>query len=305
MTEFKLTLGPLLFNWKANDWRDFYFKMADTSIAEVYLGEAVCYKRFPFFEIVMDEVIERLTKSNIKVHISTLSLMLGDLEINSAKKLIEKYSDKHLIEVNDMGVLGLLEHKKHIIGPTINVYNENTANILEQQGALRICFPYELDKASIKIIAQNTSLDKEVFCFGRAPLAIAARCYHARIHNTTKDDCRYVCEKDYNGKVISTLTDTNFLTVNGTQTMSYSYFNLINEVCDLNNMGVKYFRLSPHDLNMQSVIGVFDDVLNKKIDGTEGYAKLLEYLPNNSTYSNGFYYGGTGREYLNKNNTNE
>ena len=47
---YKLTLGPCLFNWTVNDWRDFYFMIADeTSIDEVYIGEVVCYKREPFF----------------------------------------------------------------------------------------------------------------------------------------------------------------------------------------------------------------------------------------------------------------
>ncbi|MDR0483803.1 MAG: U32 family peptidase [Alphaproteobacteria bacterium] len=298
--DYKLTLGACLFNWKVNDWQDFYFKIADeTPIDEVYLGEVVCYKRYPFFEVAFENVVDRLTKAGKKVHFSTFSLILSDLEMNTCKKLIEKAQDNTLIEVNDVGLLGLLKDKPYIIGPTVNVYNEGTIKTLEEQGAKRFCFPYEIDKESLRVMASTAkpTTEKEIFAFGRMPLAIAARCYHARIHHTSKDDCKYVCEKDYNGKVISTLVDENFLTVNGTQTMSYSYNNLINEVHDLMAMGINIFRISPHYMDMNKIIALFKDVLDKKITGTEALATMQPLLPKGEKFSNGFYYGGEGRLY--------
>ena len=45
-----LTLGPILFNWKPERRRDFYFRIADEAPIDcVYLGEVVCSKREPFF----------------------------------------------------------------------------------------------------------------------------------------------------------------------------------------------------------------------------------------------------------------
>ncbi|MDR2008592.1 MAG: U32 family peptidase [Alphaproteobacteria bacterium] len=296
--DYKLTLGACLFNWKVNDWQDFYYKIAEESpIDEVYLGEVVCYKRYPFFEVAFENVVDRLTKAGKKVHFSTFSLILSDLEMNVCKKLIEKAQGKTLIEVNDVGLLGLLRGKPYIVGPTVNVYNEGTVKALEEQGAVRFCFPYEIDRDSLKTISAATVAEKEIFAFGRMPLAIAARCYHARIHHTSKDDCKYVCEKDYNGKAISTLTDENFLTVNGTQTMSYTYANLIAEIPELMNMGVNIFRISPHYMDMLKVISLFKDVCDKKIDGAEALALMQPLLPKGDKFSNGFYYGGEGRNY--------
>lgn len=38
-----LTLGPVLFNWAPDNWRDFYFRIADEApIDAVYVGEVVC-----------------------------------------------------------------------------------------------------------------------------------------------------------------------------------------------------------------------------------------------------------------------
>ena len=39
----ELTLGPVLFNWNPERWRDFYFRIADEApVASVYLGEVIC-----------------------------------------------------------------------------------------------------------------------------------------------------------------------------------------------------------------------------------------------------------------------
>ncbi|MDP6926532.1 MAG: U32 family peptidase, partial [Rhodospirillales bacterium] len=68
----KLSLGPVLFNWQPEGWRDFYFRIADEApIDSVYVGEAVCSKRQPFFEPFMPEVIERLINAGKEVNYST------------------------------------------------------------------------------------------------------------------------------------------------------------------------------------------------------------------------------------------
>ena len=57
----KLSLGPVLFNWPSDIWRDFYYRMADEAPVDiVYLGEVVCSKREVFFQSSMPAVIERL-----------------------------------------------------------------------------------------------------------------------------------------------------------------------------------------------------------------------------------------------------
>lgn len=44
----ELTLGPVLFNWTPEVWRDFYFRVANEApVTIVYLGEVICSKRAP------------------------------------------------------------------------------------------------------------------------------------------------------------------------------------------------------------------------------------------------------------------
>lgn len=295
MNNIKLTLGPCLFNWHVDYWKKFYFEMADTPIDEFYIGEVVCLRRDPFYKDALDEVVNFLEKKGKKVIISTIQLVLGQPELKRAEELINSYPN-HLVELNDPSVLSLLKDRTVVVGPTFNNYNEDTLKFLETVGAERFCLPYELDKQSIEILAKNTKKEIEVMVFGKTPLAISARCYHARLHNKPKFDCEYVCNLDYNGKDIKTMNNEDFLTINGTQTMSYNYNNLIMELDELKSIGVNVFRISPHYMNMKEVIRIFKEVLNNTISSTEGFTKLLKLIPNNSKFSNGFYYGISGKE---------
>ena len=133
--------------------------------------------------------------------------------------------------------------------------------------------------------------------FGRLPLAISARCYHARYHNKSKDTCQFVCEKDREGKTIKTLNQESFLVMNGPQTLSYTYVNLISEIDKLKHMGIKSFRLSPHDCDMVFVSKVFKKVVAGALTQEEGLsqlkAKLFEYQ-----FSNGFFYQKPGCDWV-------
>ena len=44
----EISLGPVLFNWQPEAWRDFYFRIADEApVGTVYVGETICSKRAP------------------------------------------------------------------------------------------------------------------------------------------------------------------------------------------------------------------------------------------------------------------
>ncbi len=298
MKESILTLGPCLFNWKLDDWIDFYYKIADESeVDEVYLGEVVCFKRYPFFKDHIEKVAQRLQKAGKKVHLSTLTLIVEENELRELQELLDK-KDDYLIEANDFAALKSLVGKKHIIGPNINIYNESTLDIMVKNGATRVVLQCELDKNTISTLAAKNKAETEVMIFGRAPLAIATRCYHARIHGTGKKSCGYVCEKDYNGKVLKTLTGESFLSINGTQTMSNTYINLAQELKELQENNVNVFRLSPHYMDMIAIADTFKKVLQNKLDPNEANDKLLKILPENEKFSNGFYHGTVGKKQL-------
>ncbi|MCP5366374.1 MAG: U32 family peptidase [Hyphomicrobiales bacterium] len=291
-----LTLGPLLFNWAPEAWRDFYLRMADEAPVDVvYLGEVVCSKRAPFVAPHLAEVVERLQAAGKEVVISTLGLIMDGREMDQVRETVA--GGDWPVEANDISAAALLRGRPHVIGPGINVYNEGTLAVLAGQGATRVCVPGELPADSIRVLAGTGLAEIEVQVFGRLPLAISARCYHARQRGWEKDSCRYACADDPDGMELDTLDGTPFLAVNGTQTLSRACCNLLAELGDLRAMGVGHFRLSPQDTDMAAVARLFRAVLDGDLDPAEADDRLAALVPA-MPFANGFYYGEEGMAFL-------
>jgi collagenase-like PrtC family protease len=292
-TPAELTLGPVLFHWPAERLRDFYFRIADEApVATVYLGEIVCSKRLPFFAPHLPEVIERLQAAGKQVVLSSLALVMDRRESRAMAELCGE-AEGLLVEANDMAAVGLLAGRPHVIGPFVNVYNEATLAWLKGNGATRVCLPVELPERSIEALAAVGGVALEVMAWGRLPLALSARCYHARAHGRRKDDCRFVCGEDPDGMSVTTLDGEPFLTVNGIQTLSHSCASIAHRLAALRAMGVRHFRLSPQSCDMVAVARAFRALLDHAIDAGEAETRLAALFPT-APLSNGFLFGREG-----------
>lgn len=293
----ELTLGPVLFNWKPEEWRDFYFRIADEApVNSVCVGEVVCSKRSSFTTPYIPEVVERLTAAGKEVIFSSLSLIMSRHDMSLIHDVIGM--EDVLIEANDVSVLSLLNNRPHVVGPLVNVYNEGALRFLQSNGAIRVTLPVEMSLRSIAALNAEVTggPELEVFAYGRLPLAISARCYHARAHGLRKDSCQYVCGYDRDGMDVDTLNDEPFLVVNGLQTLSRTCVNLLTAVPELIGAGVKRFRLSPQSWDMVTVSKVFRDVLDEAIDTQTGSEQLEEVMPE-VNLSNGYIHGREGINY--------
>ena len=290
-----LTLGPVLFNWAPERWRDFYFRIAaEAPVTTVYLGEAICFKRAPLFDDYIEVVADRLAAAGKTVVYSTLSEVMSKQERNLVASVCA--DPVAMVEANDGSALLHLRGRPHHVGPFMNVYNEHTLAVLARGGACTICLPSEMPAdaiAALCVDAARLGITIEAQVFGRLSLALSARCYHARAHGRTKDSCQFICNEDPDGMPLRTLDDRPFLAINGIQTMSNDYLNLIGELADLQTMGVRQFRLSPHSCDMIEVAATFRDVLDRRIDAKEAAARL-DALKIDAPFSNGFYYGKAG-----------
>ncbi|MBY6262620.1 U32 family peptidase [Azospirillum sp. 412522] len=289
-----LTLGPVLFNWPVDRWLDFYARIADEApVDTVIVGEIVCFKRAPFFAEAMGDVIERLGAAGKTVWLASPILVGSERERAAMRDLVE--ADAGLVEANDMGALALLAGRPHAVGPTINVYNEATLGWMAERGAVAVSLPAELPAATVAVLARagrELGIETEVQVWGRAPLAISARCYHARAHGLHKDGCQFVCGKDPDGMPVTTMDGQPFLTVNGTQTMSHGCLCLAAELPALVAMGVSRFRLSPQAMDMVRVAEAFRAVLDGRRDGAEVAAELGGLI--DAPLVNGFYHDTAG-----------
>ena len=291
-----LTLGPVLFNWSADRWRDFYFRIADEApIDHVCIGEVVCSKRQPFFADVLPNVVERLERAGKEVLLSSLALPTLKREARHDAELV---NGRHMIEVNDVSMLPVVAGQPHAIGPFINVYNEGTLGFLVSRGACLVALPPELPRSSIEAICSSTpDVTVEVWAFGRTPLALSARCYHARLHGHSKDSCQFVCDQDPDGAIVETLDGEPFLVVNGIQTLSHTFCNLLMDVSDLVNIGVSSLRLSPHTCDMVAIAGLFRDVLDGRLDAEEAFQRSRDAC-SSATFANGFIHATAGALYV-------
>lgn len=292
----QLTLGPVLYNWKPELWRDFYFRIADEApVDTVVVGEVVCSKRSPFLEPHIPAVIERLAAAGKTVLMGSLVLMSLPRERKAMAELAA--DDGFMMEVNDLTCLGMIGGKPHAIGPFVNIYNEATAGYFASKGATRICLPPELPLSAIRTIAQSQpEVTFETFAFGRVPLAISARCYHARLNKLSKDNCKFVCDQDPDGLAVTTLDDEPFLAMNGVQTLSYTCASLLGDIDKLRDAGVGSLRLSPQQCDMVAVTKLFRDVVDGKVSAADGAQALSKIY--SLRVSNGFLYAKPGAAYI-------
>ena len=290
----RLTLGPVLFNWRPEVLRDFYFRIADEAdVDSVCLGEVVCSKRLPFFAPYLPEIMERLIAAGKEVVLSSLALIMNDRELEQARDLAA--TEGVLVEANDVSVASLLAGRKFAVGPLVNVYNEGTLACFEALGACRVCLPAELPATILGILAKAATAEIEVQAFGRLPLAVSARCYAARARNLAKDGCQYVCADDVDGMAVDTLDDEPFLAVNGTQTMSYHYMSALGDLSMLRDLGVNRFRLWPQDVDMVAVTRLFRDVLSGRVEAAND--RLAELCPR-AEFANGYIHGRQGHTFV-------
>lgn len=300
----ELTIGPILFHWPAEKMRDFYFRIADEApVDTVYIGEVICSKRAPFFEKHYDEVAERLQEAGKKVVFSSLAEIMIKRERNMTEGLcaLEDFQ----VEANDAAALYHLRGKPHYIGPFLNTYNEDTLAHLALNGATHVTLAPELPAGAAAVLARKANtldVSLEVQVYGRIPLALSARCYHARAHGRVKDNCQFVCGEDPDGMELKTLEEKPFLAVNGIQTLSYSCLNLLHELEDLQDMGISHFRLSPHSHDMVETARFFRAVLDNE-SSPEDATERLKDIGLDIPFANGFYHGVEGYKWVEEHKT--
>ncbi len=256
-----LTLGPVFFHWPAQRLADFYRRIADEAPVErVHVGEVVCGKRMPFSDPCWPDIIERLERAGKEVVLSTLA---APATVRERRSIAELCGDERLVEVNDVTALPSRADRPFVTGPFLNVYNEATARFMAEQGARGICPPVELSLAAVGAMAAACEdIEFELFAFGRLPLAISGRCYHARLHGLHKDSCQFTCEKDADGLAVDTLDGQAFLAINGVQTLSSQVHALCLAPAGLAAHGIRRLRLSPHGCDMVEVAATYRALLD-------------------------------------------
>ena len=290
----KLVMGPVPYLWSPERRRAHLDAVAAAPVDEVHLGEVICSKRAPFTEAGLSEEAARLEAAGKRVVLTSLAEVMLTRE-RKAMAEFARIEDRE-IEINNAAGLHARGDRPHRIGPFLNAYNEATIAWMAGRGATHVCLPAELPAPAMAVAAQaarGLGLGVEAIVFGRAPLAVSARCYHARSHGRTRDSCQFVCEDDPDGMPLATRDGRPILRINGIQTQSESYVSLLGEVGRLAEMGVTHLRLSPQAVDMAAVARVFRDRLDGKLDAAEAEGELAALCPGTG-FGNGFFHGAAG-----------
>ncbi len=291
----ELTVGPNQFFWNADRWAGFYDDLCDAPVDRVVLGELVCSKRLPFYQDRIPGAIEALARAGKKVAITSLAMVTLKRERKMTAALAEMGIE---VEVNDLTALAMLPPGAAFsVGPLVNVYNEGTLSWLAGRGMVRICLPPELPLTSIRVLAdaaRDLGVVVEVWGHGRVPLAISGRCYHARLHGRSKDNCQFACEDDPEGMPVRTTDDQPFLAVNGVQTLSHSTACMAHQIEALQAAGAGALRLSPQGGDFNALCGAYRDRLAGVLDA-DGLVGVIR-APGQAL-SDGFVQGARGTDW--------
>ena len=256
-------LGPVLWYWPTDTLEDFYQQAARSSADIIYLGEAVCSKRRATPYARWMALARELAASGKQVVLSTLALLQSPSELKELQRYVE--NGEFLIEANDSGTVNMAaeRHLPFVAGPTLNVYNADTLQLLVKEGMTRWCMPVEMSRDwLLQLLEQcetrgfRQQFEVEVLGYGHLPLALSARCFTARSENRAKDDCETCCINYPTGRRVNSQEGQQVFVLNGIQTMSGYCYNLGNDLVGMRGQ-VDCIRLSPQDVTTLAEIDRF------------------------------------------------
>ncbi len=288
----RLSLGPLQFHWPKAKMQGLYRQVADSRIDIVYLGETVCSKRREFRHQDWIDTAERLTAAGKSVILSTIALVEAQSELGYIRRLCE--NGEILVEANDMSAVQMLAGKVPFVGgPTLNVVNQRTLQKLVDLGLKRWVVPVEMSRTMLAEIRDHISepIEYELLAWGRLPLAFSARCYTARAHRITKDECANCCLDYPDGLSLKTREDQDFLVINGIQAMSARTSCVLSEL--ENSSGIAdILRISPQEGGTDSIIQLIDALRRGEITADVVAEDLEFHAPEG--LCDGYWHGEAG-----------
>jgi O2-independent ubiquinone biosynthesis protein UbiV len=258
-----LSIGPVLYYWPRDALLHFYAEVAESAADSVVLGELVCERRHEMKLADWLALARDLRSAGKEVVLATQALIESEADLRLLRRIAEQ--GDFLIEAGDASALNVLDGlgAPFVLGPHINVYSRAALDEYRRLGAVRWVAPVELALDAIKMIqGQQPDMPCEVFAYGRLPLAFSARCFTARHHRLSKDQCEFRCRDDSDGLLLSTGDGAPFLVLNGIQTQSAAQQCLLGEREALRAAGVSRLRLSPGSRQFGAVIKAFDAVMN-------------------------------------------
>jgi O2-independent ubiquinone biosynthesis protein UbiV len=291
----RIALGPLLYYWPREQVLAFYEAARAWPVDVVYLGEAVCGKRHEMRPDDWLAIARELTAAGKEVVLSTCELLESEGDLRVMRRIAT--NGEFTVEANDLGAVRMLAGRvPFVAGPYLTAYSRHSLDVFRDAGAMRWVAPIEMSRDGLREVlsAEASGIQTEVFAYGRLPLAISARCFTARYHNVSRDDCGFRCIEHPDGMLVSTQDDEPFLVVNGLQTQSARVQDLCAEVPAMRALGVNVLRLSPQATHMGEIAATFRGVADGTIAPAAAVRSLSAWAP--ADLCDGYWHGRPGQE---------
>jgi len=291
-----LTVGPLQYWWPRAQMLAFYSELAEGPADCLVLGEVCCSRRNEFSLADWLDLGRDLEACGKQVRLATLPLVMSEAELRSVHRIAEQ--TEFSIEAGDASALQAWSEQPGatrrplVLGPQLNLYSAGALREALREGPDISTWvaPLELSLdavARINPTGPGRRVATEVFGFGRMPLAFSARCFTARHHRLSKDQCEFRCRDDADGLLLRSSEGQAFLALNGISTQSADLHCLITQLPQLRSAGVDRLRLSPCSQGFAEVLQLFETVLNQGAPAAPALARLRQ-LPLPGTLVDGF-----------------
>lgn len=259
----RLTLGPLQYFWPRDRTLAFYREAAGWPLDAIYLGETVCSKRRELGTRDWIALAVELADSGKQVVLSSLALLEAESELGALQRLVD--NGRFLVEANDLSAVQLCRERGlgFVGGPTLNVYNQRTLQLLREDGLCRLVLGVEQGREQVRALRAGMQVageempELEVIAWGRLPLAYSARCFTARALDIAKDQCGFRCIEHPDGLALATREGQPFLRINGIQVLGRDATDLGPELAELRAEGIGLLRLYPQVEGMAGIVAHF------------------------------------------------
>lgn len=151
----------------------------------VYLGSKFLNARrnaANFEERQLGEIVRYAHERGVKIYL-TLNIMVLESELSQAVQAVQLAADSGVdaVIVQDLAVAALV--RRHCpslrlhASTQMSVHNLSGVRQLEKLGFSRVVLARELSAKEISVIAQNTSMELEVFVHGALCMCVSGQCY--------------------------------------------------------------------------------------------------------------------------------